>query len=134
MKIQSTTSKSVSSTKKKGTKDTSGAFQSLFSAQVASEPKLQAPDEQAEQKQPQQQNTTPQAKPALEDALNLLEKTMLKLDEGEHIPEQAILAIEDLRQALKSADNPLNMSIQEREEADTLLAVESKRLEKLNKM
>jgi len=133
MKIQSTTSKSsLGSNKKAGSKDTTGAFKSLFSSQVSEETPLAAAQERA----PQQQQDTPpkQQQPIVEDALHLLEQTMLKLDEGEHLPEQAILAIEDLRQALNNPDNALDMNQHDLQAADTLLAVEAKRLKTLNKI
>jgi len=123
MKIQGTTSQASPSKKKASASSTSGHFQTLLQAQI--KPKQNIGTEQPDEERPQQQQ--PAQQPVISHALNTLEEAMLKLDEGEAMSEQALQAIADLRLALR--DSPSQAS----EEAETLLAVEAKRLETLNK-
>lgn len=127
MKIQSTSAKNISKRKKATNASDSGQFQALFSQQTEQKSSVQARKQAFEQ--PAQQA---KQQPIIEDALNTLEQAMLQLDEGETMSEQALAAIHDLRLALHN--NPQQLSTQATAEADTLLAVEAKRLERLNKI
>ncbi|MDX8388732.1 MAG: hypothetical protein R8M46_09430 [Ghiorsea sp.] len=128
MKIQSTTSNTAPSKLKK-TKQSSGNFNAVLSSQIEDQQAVQPTEQKTEQQAaPQQQQ------PDIEQTLHTLEHALLQLESGSESQQQAQDAITDLRQALRSNPNLAKMSPKDLQEADTLLAVEAKRLASLNKV
>ncbi|MDQ6988619.1 MAG: hypothetical protein Q9M19_01960 [Mariprofundaceae bacterium] len=131
MKIQPSSNKKVSTRVKQHTSTSNSQFQALFTAQSHPNEPTDVTTNVAETTHTADKQQA-KSSPIIAQALDTLEQAMIQLDEGQHLPEQALDAIRDLRQALKN--NPENMSPQNSNEADTLLAVETKRLETLNKI
>ncbi len=124
MKIQSTTTKSAPAAGTKKSSQASGSFKSLFASKVQHEPHA----EQHPQQSPSNAPTTPQVN--VEDTLHALEEVIRNLDSDPQAHRQAQNVISKLRQALTQHSN---LSEQDRQEVDTILAVESKRLEALKR-
>lgn len=123
MKIQSTNNKQhIKKAQKKQSATTS--FDSMLNA-------AQAETEQPIKHEPNKQQPQPSANPQanLEDQVQALEDTLSKLDDEQHNPEHIQQNIANLRQALQQSE----LHPQALEDADTLLAVEAKRLEGLSR-
>ncbi|MDQ7002390.1 MAG: hypothetical protein Q9N02_06845 [Ghiorsea sp.] len=123
MKIQSTSNKlQLKKAQKNQTATTS--FDSLLNAAQA---ETEQPIKHEADKQQQQPPANPQAD--LASQVQALEDTLSKLDDAQHNPEHIQQNIKDLRQALQQS----KLHPQALEDADTILAVEAKRLEGLSR-
>ena len=126
MKIQSTNNKQhIKKTQKKQTASTS--FDAMLNAtQMDSTPtNTQQTINPNIDEQPQ---TSSDPQQTLETHVQALEDALHTLEAGQQNPEHIQQAIVDLRQALQQSE----LTTQDLHDADTLLAVEAKRIHKLN--
>jgi len=121
MKIQgpTPTKSSPSSEIKKGRTD--GKFRTLFDAEVADAKQIERSQYQNGEDHPHQHWQL------VEEAAELLDQALEQLNAGEKPAEQVIASIQQLRRQLKQTENSDDKS-----QADTLLAVEAGRIQKLN--
>ncbi len=128
MKIKQRTQTTVSGKQLKKT-NPSQSFSSLFAAHESNlMDKTAEPIDKPKQKPERSEQEQP-----LEKVLNELEDIMRNLDEGSHDHKRAQMAIHSLRDALHDMPETFPLSEQDREEAKTLLIIESKRIDELRK-
>ncbi len=126
MRVQQRHIKAVS-TKKTTKSKASPAFQGLFSIQQD----LQNQPIQETQDAPQQKHHNPEQ--PLSHILHELEDLMLTLEQGSKDYTRAQMAIHSLRDALHDIPDAFPLTAADREEAQALLVVESKRIDELQK-
>lgn len=126
MRVQQRHIKAVS-TKKTNKSNASSAFQGLFSIQQD----LQNQPIQETQDAPQQKHHNPEQ--PLSHILHDLEDLMLTLEQGSKDYTRAQMAIHSLRDALHDIPDAFPLTTADREEAQALLVVESKRIDELQK-
>jgi len=126
MKIQPNISKPISK-KHASNKPATTAFDDLLSAQ------LEEGVENTNNPQDTSSETAHVKKTNIEETLQTLEDAILHLSQNHESHQKAHDAILELQSALQDASNQLPLSAKDREEAETLLTVEAKRLETLRK-
>ncbi len=128
MKIKQRTQTTISSKQLKKT-NPSQTFSSLFATQESNLlDKTTEPIDEPKQKTMRTEQEQP-----LEKVLNELESIMHNLEEGSHDHKRAQMAIHSLRDALHDMPETFPLSDKDKEEAKTLLIIESKRIDELRK-
>ncbi len=128
MKIKQRTQTTISSKQLKKT-NVSQSFSSLLATH---EPKMLEQTTEPADEPKQMSEHTGQQQP-LEKVLNELEDIMCNLEEGSHNHKRAQMAIHSLRDALHDMPESFPLDERDREEAKTLLIIESKRIDELRK-
>ncbi len=132
MKIQQQTQNNVHR-KRQSPSQTNTAFSSLFSSQENSVSAIFDPHKKPTTLQNPEQHQSEHNNQPLDKILLELEGIMQGLEKNSHDHQRAQLAINSLRDALHDMPQAFPLSSQDREEAKTLLAVESSRIELLRK-
>lgn len=126
MKVQQRHIKAISSKKTK--QNQSSAFRGIFAAQK----EALAPTIQKENTSSHHENSEAKGQP-LKHILHELEEIMLHIERDSKDYRRAQMAINSLRDALHDMSDAFPLTAQDREEAKTLLIVESKRIDELQK-
>lgn len=128
MKIKSSNTQTTTSTKKSKATPKTSTFDALLASQFEAETSIETPQAQTDST-----DVLKQKEPAIEEMLQTLETCMSNLENNTESQQLAEQALHQLRHALSTITDTHLLSPQDKQEAETLLVVEARRLALLRK-